>query len=195
MGLFYANLAVYRPLRQPLLTALRRLRRKAFVSPTIYGHTVVFDQAVDEQDTRANERFGQAITEKLSCSALAAALHDDDVLYLWLFEKGQILDHYDSLPGYFDPHAEAGSPRGGDSVLLCKAFDRPDCQERVEQLLRASLLEGELPEVLGELERHQALASELGIPRCVAGLGYSAIASGYVPEEFRALQWEAVQPG
>jgi hypothetical protein len=192
MGLFYANLTVYRPLRQPLLTALRRLRVTAFVSPTVHGHSVVFDKASDEQNTGAIERLGRALTQELSCAGLAAVLHDDDVLYLWLFTKGHIRDRYDSLPGYFDPNAAPGAPEGGNSKLLCEAFDRPGHQERVEQLLRANLLEGELPEVPGELERHQALAVELGLPPFVAGLAYSAIAGGYVPKEFQAIRFETV---
>src|SRR4051794_11380051 len=104
MGLFYANLTVYRPTRPALLTELRRLRLEAFVSPTIDGHTVVFEKAIDEQNPEAIERLGQAVTQRLSCSALAGVLHDDDVLYLWLFQNGHVLDHYDSSPAYFDPH-------------------------------------------------------------------------------------------
>jgi len=193
MGLFYANLTVYRPQRSALLTELRRLRREAFVSPTVHGHTVVFDKAIDEQDTRAIERLGQAVTKALSCSALVGALHDDDVLYLWLFENGKIRDRYDSSPAYFDPHcSQPRPPEGGNAKLICRAFDSPDRQERVEQLLRADLLEGKLPGIPGELERHAALAAELGLPRFVAGLGYSAIAGGYVPEEFQGVAFEAV---
>jgi hypothetical protein len=192
MGLFYANLTVYPPLRPVLLTALRRLRRTAFVSPTVHGYTVVFDQAIDEQNPVAIEWLGRTLTEGLSCSALAAMLHDDDVLYLWLFQKGRVRDRYDSSPAYFDPHSEPQPPKGGNAKLLCKAFHRPEREERVEQLLRADLLEGELPEVVGEFERHVALAVVLQMPRIVAGLGYSAIAGDYVPEEFRGVAFEAV---
>jgi hypothetical protein len=127
VGLFYANLTVYRPPRAALLKALRRLRRTAFVSPTVHGHTVVYDRAVDEHDSFAViERFGRALSKELSCSAVAAALHDDDVLYLWLFQKGRVRDRYDSLPGYYDRDASGSPPAGGNSKLLCTAFGRPD---------------------------------------------------------------------
>jgi hypothetical protein len=193
VGLFYANLTVYQPERPALLTELRRLRRTAFVGPSAHGYAVVYDKGMDEQDMGEIEGLGRAVTAALGCSALAAVLHDDDVLYLWLFQKGRVRDRYDSCPAYFDADAaEAGPPAGGNARLICNAFDRPDRQERVEQLLRADLLEGELPEVQGELERHASLAAALGIPREVAGLGYSAIAGGYVAEEFRAISFEAV---
>jgi hypothetical protein len=77
VGLFYANMTVYQP---ALLGELRRLQRTAFVGPTAHGHTVVYVRDVDEQDTRAIERLGRSVTKALGCGALAAVLHDDDVL-------------------------------------------------------------------------------------------------------------------
>jgi len=46
--------------------------------------------------------------------------------------------------------------------------------------------------VPGEQERHAALAAALGMPWFVAGLGYSAIAGGYVAKEFQGIAFEAV---
>jgi hypothetical protein len=68
----------------------------------------------------------------------------------------------------------------------------------VDELLRANLLDDELPGVNGELERHRALVRELGIPSIVAGLTYSSIAGDYVPEEFlpdefRELKFEEIR--
>jgi hypothetical protein len=184
MGLFYANLTVYLPPRAALLAELRRLQREAFLSPTLGGHTAVFDKGTDEQRPQAIERLGHALTKALSCSALASALHDDDVLYLWLFRNGRCLDRYDSSPSYFDPSAEHRPPAGGDSRLLCEAFGRPERRDQVERLLRANLLERDLPAVRDEQGRHAALAAELGLPPFVAGVCYSSIAGGYVPEDF-----------
>ena len=121
MGLFYSNLTVYRPTRPALLTELRRLEREAFLSPTIHGHTVVFDKAMDDQDSKTIEGLGKAVTKALSCSALAAVLHDDDMLYLWLFQKGRVRDRYDSCPTYFDPDSEPPTtcrPAGIVSTVL-----------------------------------------------------------------------------
>jgi hypothetical protein len=192
MGLFYSNLTVYRPERLALLAELRRLKREAFLSPTIHGHTVVFDKAMDEQGSTAIERLGKAVTKALSCSALAAVLHDDDVLYLWLFQNGRVRDRYDSCPAYFDPDSEPRPPEGGNARTLCEAFGRTDRAERVEELLRADLLEDELLVVPGEFERHAALATELGMPPFVAGVCYSSIAGEYVPKEFIPEEFEGI---
>jgi hypothetical protein len=193
MGLFYSNLTVYRPARPAVLTELRRLKRVAFLSPTFHGHTVVFDKAMDAQDSKAIEGLGKAVTKALSCSALAAVLHDGDVLYLWLFQNGRVRDRYDSCPAYFDPDSEPRPPLGGNAKALCEAFGRPDRADRVEQLLRADLLEGELPGGPGEFEQHAALAAELGMPPFVAGVCYSSIAGDYVPKEFIPPEFEGTR--
>jgi hypothetical protein len=153
----------------------------------------VFEKMMDEQNSKAIERLGKAVAKTLGCSALAAALHDDDVLYLWLFQNGRVLDRYDSSPAYFDPDSELRPPEGGNATALCKAFGRPDRVDRVEQLLRADLLEDELRGVPGEFERHVALVAELGMPPFVAGVCYSSIAGNYVPKEFIPAEFEGIR--
>ena len=193
MGLFYTNMTVYRPLRRSLLGVLRQLGRTAFVGPTIDGHTVVFDRAIDEQGAPAIGLLGRSLTKALSCSALAALLEDDDVLYLWLFCRGRLRDSYNSCPGYYDDRFAEEPPTGGNAKLICKAFDRLDRQQRVEQLLRADLLKEELPEVRGEQGRHAAVAAELGMPAFVAGVCYSSVAGDYVPREFILREFEGMR--
>lgn len=197
MGLFYSNLTVYHPERPALLAELRRLKREAFLTQSFQGHTVVVDKATEEQDSNAIEELGKAITKALSCSALAAVLHDDDVLYLWLFQNGRVCDRYDSSPAYFDPDSEPRPPEGGNAGTLCQAFGRADRAERVEELLRADLFEDEVPGVPGEFERHVALAAELGMPPFVAGICYSSVAGDcvpkdFIPPEFDGIRFEAV---
>ncbi len=191
MGLFYTNMTLYRPDRTAVAAGLRRLKRAAFLSPTLDGHTVVFDEAIEEQDTEEIEQLGQLITKELSCVAMTAVLHDDDVLYLWLFEKGKLRDHYNSCPAYFDDSVSP-EPSGGDGKAICRAFARPDSAKKVEKLLRIDLLESRDSEIPGEQERHSALAAQLGMPTFVAGLGYSAIAGGYISSEFTATKFERV---
>jgi hypothetical protein len=191
MGLFYSNLTVFHSARSAVLAELRRLKRTAFLSPTIRGYTVVFDKVMEDQESKVIEGLGKAVTKALSCSALAAVLHDDDVLYLWLFQRGRVRDRYDSCPAYFDPNSESRPPEGGNAKLLCEAFDRGGREEWVE-LLRADLLEHELPGIRGEIERHAALAAELGMPGFVAGVCYFSIEGDYVPKEFIPSEFEGI---
>src|SRR5262249_25812981 len=112
------------------------------------------------------EKLGRAVTKSLSCSALAAVLHDDDVLYLWLFQEGRVFDRYDSLPQYFDPEAQPGPPEGGNAKLLCAAFDRHDREERVGRILRAHLSGGQTAGVPGGARAAR---------RSCCGVGYAVV--------------------
>jgi hypothetical protein len=192
MGLFYTTFTTYGPDATKVIAALKKLRRSAFVSPTVDRHTVVYDQKSGEQDFAEIERLGKKLSEACEAPVLGAALHDDDVLYLWLFQNGEQIDFYNSLPQYFDPDAEPGLPEGGDSAAMCEAFGQAGKKNRVEKLLRANLLDDELPEIPGELERHQALLKELGMPPFAASLTYSSVEGNYVPEEFAKVEFARV---
>jgi hypothetical protein len=52
----------------------------------------------------------------LSCAGLAAVLHDDDVLYLWLFRDGEVQDHEILNSG-------AGLQANGLKALGCERHD------------------------------------------------------------------------
>jgi hypothetical protein len=192
MGLFYTTFTVYGPDAMRVVSALQKLRRSAFVSPTVDRYTVVYDQETEEQDFAEIEELGGKLSEACECAILGAALHDDDVLYLWLFRGGEQLGFYNSLPQYFDPDAEPGPPEGGDSAVMCEAFDQAGKEKRIEKLLRANLLDEELPEIPGELERHQALIKELGMPRFAAEVTYSSFGGESLPDEFRKIKFERV---
>ena len=56
----------------------------------------------------------------------------------------------------------------------------------------ANLLDDELPEIPGELERHQALINELAMPRFAAEVTYSSVEGRYLPEEFRNIKFSRV---
>jgi hypothetical protein len=157
----------------------------------INGFTTIFDQVIDQQNFDSIEELDCTITQTLVCTAIAAVLHDDDVLYLWLFRKGQVSDFYNSLPAYFD--SDAGQePEGGNAQEICQAFNCIEKMMQVEQLLRTNLLEDEMSDISCEQGRHLALCELLGLPPFVAALGYEAIHGGYIPVEFQSLEFEAV---
>jgi hypothetical protein len=189
MGLFYTTFTTLGPDDGAVTAALKKLRRTAFVSPTVEGYTVIYDQKTEEQDFAEIEKLGVGLSKACGAPVLAAALHDDDVLYLWLFQNGEQRDFYNSLPQYFDAEAEPGPPEGGDSGLLCQAFGHARKTKRVEKLLRANLLDDEMPEIPGELERHQALIKELGMPAFAAAVTFSSVKGKYVPEEFAKIKF------
>ena len=83
MGLFYTTFTTLGPDATAVSAALKKLRRAAFVSPTVEAYTVVYDQKTEEQDFTEIEKLGVELSKACGAPVLAAALHDDDVLYLW----------------------------------------------------------------------------------------------------------------
>jgi hypothetical protein len=181
MGLFYSNFTVFGPEQQRVIDALRDAGRDAFVSPTKDGFTTVYDRETEGHDFEVIERVGGELSRELDCPVLGVALHDDDVLYYWLFRDGETADSYDSCPDYFDPDADGTSPpEGGDAASLCNALGRGSAAA-VEEILRVDVCDDEAT-IPGEEERHQAIAVALGMPIFSVGLGYDGLDQGYLPE-------------
>ncbi len=55
----------------------------------------VFDEATESQDVRRLDALAKALSEATACPALAALVHDSDLLLLHLFEGGQLVDQVD----------------------------------------------------------------------------------------------------
>lgn len=191
MGLFYSNFTLYGPDQQKVVDAVRRLRRTAYVSPTVNCFTTVYDREAEHQDFDVIEQVGRELSLDLQCPVMGVVLHDDDVLYYWLFRSGDVHHTYNSSPAYFDPDSEPLPPEGGDADELCVSFGVPSAADRIEAILRQNLLE-DGASLTGELERHWALAAVFGMPDHAIGVGYDAIQNGYLPERIRSIAFEQV---
>jgi hypothetical protein len=191
MGLFYSNFTLYGPDHQKVADAVRRMRRMAYVSPTVNRFTTVYDREAEQQDFDVIELVGRELSLDLECPVIGAVLHDDDVLYYWLFRNGDVRHAYNSSPAYFDPDSEPLPPEGGDADELCESFGVPSAVDTVEAILRQVLLD-DSASLTGELERHRALAAVFGMPDHAIGVGYDAIQNGYLPESLRAIAFEQV---
>jgi len=91
MGQFYVNTFLYGEDPRSVVRVLRRLRRRAYVSPALNGFTVIYDQEFDIQNHDAICALAREITSRLSCSALTVLDHDDDVFLLWLHREGLLI--------------------------------------------------------------------------------------------------------
>jgi len=179
MGSFYTNITLRTTQQARVVQTLESAGRQAFISAPMSGCVVVFDRETDEQDTRSLTDLAALLSTQLECAALAVLNHDDDVLWYALFQRGKALDEYISSPAYFDDDAEE-APSGGDAALLCSAFGADARAEDVAAALRiASTEEGGFT---FETDRHQDLASLLGIPTAAVGAGYSYLEAGEYPE-------------
>ena len=178
MGNFYTNFTLRGPTQQSAAQAMAG--RSAFVTPQQADCVVIFDQESDEQDMEVITALGNRLSKDLSCPVLAVLNHDDDILWYQLHTNGQLIDQYDSSPGYFDGGEEEPSgPEGGDARKLC-AFGSQNVAA-VEAILRKTRLqEGGY---VFAYERHAALVEALGIPAFAVGMGFGYVEGGELPPD------------
>lgn len=133
-----------------------------------------YDEESDSQDDDVIKDLGARASEELGAPVLAVLNHDDDVLAYWLFEAGQLVDEYNSCPGYFGDGDT--TPAGGDATRLCAAFGVPAKAEQVDEVLRRE-------DYVFALERHSDLAELLKHPSDYVCLGYRYIGEDGLGED------------
>ena len=173
MGNFYVNYTV--PGVDAGAVAAALAGRTAMVVGPVDGCTIILDQQSDEQDQAVVQALGSSISAALNSPTLAVLNHDDDVLMYFLFERGEVVDSYNSTPGYFTDAEDDPLPEGGDAHKLCTAFGGSDPDE-VERVLRATS-----DDYLFAVKRHEALFRALHLPQIAVGLGFEYASKGDLP--------------
>lgn len=176
MGNFYTNYTLRGPTQKDVAAALAG--RNAIVTPQMSGSLVVFDEASDDQNHEHIAELAEMLSSKFQCPVLAVLNHDDDILWYQLYERGRLMDEYDSAPDYFEPAAEPEPPKGGDAKRLCSVFGSDEVTE-VERILRQSQ---EKNGYAFAFERHLDLVKALGLPDFAVGTCYSSFESDQCPE-------------
>jgi len=190
MGAFYTNISLRGPSQETVAQSLQHRDRVAFVSPSDGGAVVVYDQECDKQDQELLARLALDLSRELQCPALALLNHDDDILWYQLYERGKLVDEYDSCPSYFDPVAEPSGPVGGDAEKLCNAFGGEDVGV-AEQILRKSGFED--GGYAFATDRHRDLAAAAGLPQFSVGSGYGSIEYDELPDGLEKEQLASVK--
>jgi hypothetical protein len=184
VGNFYVNFTTRGVERAAVANSLRSAKRKAFVGPTLDTITVFFEQKSDTQNESEIKLLGENVSKDLNAPVLAVLNHDDDILAYWLFEAGNLVDEYNSCPGYFTGGDR--TPAGGDAKKLCAAFGVPANTEEVHKVLSRK-------DYVFALQRHEALAKLLSLPSDYVFLGYEYIIDeGDPPEAISELDLERV---
>jgi len=183
VGAFYVNLVVGTADQSAVAAALAG--RSALVTPAIGGFVIVADEAADTQDQDVIRSLARGLSSRLDCPVLAVMNHDDDILWYCLAGGAEIVDEYDSAPGYFDADADVDedghlpSPAGGDAKRLCAAFGS-SAVERVQEVLRKPSFDDGGYVFAGE--RHSDLVTALGLPQFSVGFGFVYASAGSLPE-------------
>lgn len=178
MGAFYGNLTLKGVDQQRIAEALHG--RRSIVAPNAGDYVIAFDSVCDDQDIEAIQALTSKLSRKFDCAALAAVVHDDDVLGFFLYQNGDLTDWYNSSPSYFDFDStkEPAGPAGGSAERLCAVFAAGVPRE-VEAILRKPV--GEKGYVF-ETERHRDLVHALGLPGHAVGTALASFDRGECPE-------------
>lgn len=171
MGASYSNITLHGPERDRIIQALEARGRQAYVGPATGGVVVVFDEQSDD-DPDVGAELARELTGELKGVALVATVHDDDIFLYSLVRDGQVVDEYNSAPGYFD--GGDAPPEGGDAALLASVFGAGN-QAAVERVLRHPAKSGDY---MYETARHADLFEVLGLPEHAVGAGFGYIYQG-----------------
>jgi len=167
VGNWYNNITTIGPRQADVAGWCARHDRHAYVTPTRDGITVVFDRDVDRAaDPGELGDLALLASLELACPVLAAAVYDDDVLLLALFEGGRQIGEYSS----------AGQSTLG-AAALCRAFG-VNARAPIAWLVLNS---PRVPLFLFESLRHRALLRALRQPPWAVASGYAYIARGERP--------------
>jgi hypothetical protein len=183
MGNFYTSYTLRGPSQQLVAAALAG--RSAIVTPVQDNCVVVYDEESDDQNFEVIAELASRLSERLRCPLLAVLNHDDGILWYQLYLNGELVDEYNSSPGYFndsDEESAMAGPEGGDAKKLCEAFDANTVNE-VEKILRKPALERN--GYVFAVERHADLVGALGIPSIAVG-GFEQVEGGELPEDLNA---------
>ncbi len=175
MGAFYTNVTVRSSSIEKVISYLSG--RAAFVSPGWNGYITIYDKQCDEGGLYPNE-FASDISRHLNTVAFLVTVHDDDILYIDVFQNGEPRDEYDSCPNYFSEDGEDLPPEGGNPEVLCTLFNCKDIAA-VRRALYAADEESDI--CVFATERHRVLAEQLQLPEFSVGYGYKHLAAGEVP--------------
>jgi hypothetical protein len=88
----------------------------AFVSDARGGWISVYPEPTESQDLAVIDDVASGLSKALATTVIAFVVHDSDVFFYQLCERGVVRDRYDSAPGYFD--GEDRPPEGGDPAAL-----------------------------------------------------------------------------
>ncbi len=159
-----------------MVAILRDAGRVAIVSPPQVGYLVVYDEETDRQALSSIIQVGTLLSESVNTPVLAMLNHDDRILRYWLFEKGAIVDAYDSRPDYFSKFFLDLNEEDDDEMkdIDTTQISRP---EKLKDCLKLNLDLVKTKKILrnkysSETTRHQAFATELGLPDWSVGVGY-----------------------
>src|SRR5579863_4417552 len=83
------------------------INSRALVTDSKNGWTTIYDERSDTQDIEVLRGLAKGLSSKLKTAVIAMMIHDSDIFVYLIYEKGELIDQFDSKPDYFGPASEA----------------------------------------------------------------------------------------
>jgi len=138
MGAFLVNVHVRNEDHGSLMEALRELPvDRGWITPAKNGWASVYEERASTQDDAWIRELGGSLSGKLDARTVAFLVHDSDFLCYWLFDRGELVDEFNSCPDYFN---DDGGDRSVSTAVgrpeLLLPFCRPGTRLRdIERIL------------------------------------------------------------
>jgi hypothetical protein len=116
MGSFISNIHIRDAEVGAVTQAVRRCgMAPAYLSAGAGSWISVYPNEADQKDARLAS-IAAEISRTTAAPTFVFMVHDSDIFLYWLFDHGELIDSYNSNPGYFDGAAHA--PEGGRPELI-----------------------------------------------------------------------------
>lgn len=160
MGLFCVSFHFRTTDDRALSEALKRRGVTRYrIVPARHGWTALYEERASQQDDSRIRDLASGLSADLNVAAIAFLVHDSDIACYWLFDKGRLLDDYNSDPDYFSEDYDGPpSPSGGRPDVLL-GYCRPGTRRE------------KLAEILGEENVQATTFAEDVIGRLARALG------------------------
>jgi hypothetical protein len=102
MGGFIVNVHVQVDDLEALTEEMRRMADGAcWVTPVKNGRSSVYEEQASSQDEAWIRELTGRLSDQLQTGAIAFLVHDSDVFCYWLYDRGELIDEFNSCPDYF----------------------------------------------------------------------------------------------
>lgn len=187
MGTFLTNVHIQTTSPEQVIEAMQSLEvRGAWLS----GPNGPWITLWDSMGLTRSEEVAQHLSRQLEAPVITFMVHDSDILMYQLYDNGQMLDEYNSCPGYFDGDASMEEASQADCETLKRYCRSETTKDELESLLKvwtqAEALEGITSKYVFEEQRLVELAKHLDIPANVVGIDYGDIGRDVHPDEVKA---------
>lgn len=175
----YGNISVKGTDREALIAWLAAHRTDAWIGPESDGWTSFAEETADAFDLARACEFMIGLTGDLGCVAVAAAIHNADVLGILVVDRGRHVSSYISYPGIFAPETkeEGLTPEliGVEGLLAALGSDMGE--EEVRRRLGVLHVE----QFLFPADLHAEFLRMFGLPGYTPGFGYRLAEAGALP--------------